>query len=211
MARNIGYLTAQKTKKSDECYTPKYAVLPVLEFIKKEWIVWCPFDTPQSQFVKVIQGNGNPVISSHLEQGKDFFQYEPKKYDIIISNPPYSIKDQVIERCYQLNKKFMLLMPLPSLQGKFRYNFFVKGVELIVFDGRICYFKAGYSNSLQMGNSFASSYFCRNVLPEKLIFRRLSDYLPVVKKGKFERRKWIKIKNLPPTLKPGRFGKPKVL
>jgi len=33
MPRNIGYLTAKKTKLSDECYTPKYAVLPVLEFL----------------------------------------------------------------------------------------------------------------------------------------------------------------------------------
>jgi hypothetical protein len=33
MARNIGYLTAKKTKSSDECYTPKYGVLPILEFL----------------------------------------------------------------------------------------------------------------------------------------------------------------------------------
>lgn len=177
MSRNIGYLTAKKTKISDECYTPKYAVLPILEFIKKKWIVWCPFDSSDSQFVKVIKKNGNKVINSHLDSGKDFFKYEPKKYDIIISNPPYSIKDKVIERCYNLNKKFMLLMPLPSLQSKFRYNFFVKGLELIIFDGRICYFKNGFTKSVQMGNSFASSYFCRNVLPEKLIFRKLSNYV----------------------------------
>ena len=97
MPRNIGYLTAKKTKLSDECYTPKYAVLPVLEFLNKNKVIWCPFDSSKSEFVKVLKKNGNKVIFSHLEQGKDFFKYEPKqKYDIIISNPPYTIKDKVI-------------------------------------------------------------------------------------------------------------------
>jgi len=73
MLRNIGYLTAKKTKLSDECYTPKYAVLPVvLEFLSKSKVVWCPFDSPRSEFVKVLKKNGNKVIFSHLEQGKDF-------------------------------------------------------------------------------------------------------------------------------------------
>ena len=121
MARNVGYLTAKQTKASDECYTPKYAVLPILEFINKKWVIWCPFDTKDSEFVKVLKENGNKVIYSHLNDGKDFFSYEPKqKYDVIISNPPYSLKDEVIKRCYLLKKKFMLLMPLPALQGKFR-------------------------------------------------------------------------------------------
>jgi len=30
--------------KNDEMYTPEYAVIPVLEYIKKDWVVWCPFD-----------------------------------------------------------------------------------------------------------------------------------------------------------------------
>jgi hypothetical protein len=36
MAQNKGYLTAKKNKESDECYTPNYAVLPILEHISKE-------------------------------------------------------------------------------------------------------------------------------------------------------------------------------
>ena len=177
MPRNIGYLTAKKTKLSDECYTPKYAVLPVLDFLSKSKVVWCPFDSPKSEFVNVLKKNGNKVIFSHLEQGKDFFKYEPKqKYDIIISNPPYSIKDKVIERCYNLKKPFMLLMPLPALQGKQRFKYFSKGVELLVFDDRISYFANGHTNEVQSGNSFASIYFCHKVLPEKLVFRKLKPY-----------------------------------
>jgi hypothetical protein len=36
---------------NDECYTPAYGVEPILEFIPPGAVVWCPFDTEDSQFV----------------------------------------------------------------------------------------------------------------------------------------------------------------
>ena len=30
---------------NDECYTPNYGVTPILEYIPKNAVVWCPFDT----------------------------------------------------------------------------------------------------------------------------------------------------------------------
>ena len=76
----------------------------------------------------------------------------------------------------QSKKPFMLLMPLPALQGKQRFKYFSKGVELLVFDDRISYFANGHTKEVQSGNSFASIYFCHKVLPEKLIFRKLKPY-----------------------------------
>lgn len=29
---------------NDECYTPAYGVKPILKYIPKDWVVWCPFD-----------------------------------------------------------------------------------------------------------------------------------------------------------------------
>lgn len=175
--QNKGYLTAKRNRQSDECYTPVYGVLPVIEFLDKKWVIWCPFDDENSEFVKVLKKHGYHVIYSHINEGKDFFEYEPwQHYDVIVSNPPYSIKDGVIDRCYKLNKKFMLLLPLPTLQGKTRYKNFINGLELLVFDGRISYYANGHTNKTQDGNSFASCYFCHNVLPEKLIFRELKVY-----------------------------------
>ena len=40
--------------KNDECYTPAYGVRPILKYIPKNAIVWCPFDTENSEFVKQI-------------------------------------------------------------------------------------------------------------------------------------------------------------
>lgn len=73
----------------DESYTPSYGVAPIIKYIPKNAIVWCPFDKEHSEFVKQIRANGNTVIFSHIEDGKDFFEFEPETWDMIISNPPF--------------------------------------------------------------------------------------------------------------------------
>ena len=43
MGKNIGYLTAGRTKESDEIYTPVYAVEPILKYLKPNSKILCPF------------------------------------------------------------------------------------------------------------------------------------------------------------------------
>ena len=85
--------------KNDNCFTPAYAVQPILEYIPKNAIVWCPFDTSSSEFVKLIHDNGNEVIHSHIDDGLDFFDYEPTYWDIIVSNPPFTNKRAFFSTC----------------------------------------------------------------------------------------------------------------
>ena len=69
---------------NDECFTPNYAVIPILEYIPKEAVIWCPFDTEESEFVKEISKT-NKVIFSHIINGQDFYNYEPNEHwDMII-------------------------------------------------------------------------------------------------------------------------------
>ena len=96
---------------NDEFYTPSYAIIPLLKYILKDKVVWCPFDTEESLFVKHLKQNGNKVIYTHINNGEDFFFCEPEEhYDYIISNPPYSLKTEVLERCFGLGKPFALLL-----------------------------------------------------------------------------------------------------
>lgn len=48
----------------------------------------------------------------------NFFEYEPQHYDLIITNPPYSFKDQFLKRAFELDKPFMMLLPITTLEGK---------------------------------------------------------------------------------------------
>ena len=75
---------------NDEFYTPVYAIEPLLKYLKPKSVIWCPFDTDESNFVKVLQFNGHTVIPTHIGMGLDFFDVlnEPSEYDYIISNPP---------------------------------------------------------------------------------------------------------------------------
>ena len=56
---------------NDECYTPVYAVTPIIKYISSEDVVWCPFDKEESNFVKEISKT-NKVIYSHIDTGQDF-------------------------------------------------------------------------------------------------------------------------------------------
>lgn len=137
-------------------------------------MVWCPFDKERSEFVKTFIENGNKVIFSHIDNGKDFFNYEPdEEYDIIISNPPFSLKTEILERLFQINKPFAILLPLPSLQRKGIDQFWDKGLQLLSFDKRIDYINSGSNGNTIKGTPFASAYFCFKILTERMVIEKL--------------------------------------
>ena len=173
MAINKGYLTAKTNKESDEVYTPSYAIKPLLKYISKDKIIWCPFDTEDSEYVEILNNNGNKVIFSHIDNGQNFFEYEPEEnYDLIISNPPFSIKDMIIKRLDELNKPYAILLPVPTLQGQKRFPY-MKNCQALSFDKRINYLKNKETKEIQKGISFGSFYLCKNFLPKDLIFEEL--------------------------------------
>ena len=134
MALNTGYLTASKTDKSNENYTPYYAVEQIIKYLPKDKIMWCPFDEEWSSFYNLLKEHGFNVVRSSLSEGQDFFTYEPDRWDIIVSNPPFNIKDKILERLYSFNKPFAVILPMNSLQGKTRYKYFSQGIQLLSFD-----------------------------------------------------------------------------
>lgn len=95
-----------------------------------------------------IQAGGWQVERSSIDDGKDFFTYQPEDFDVIVSNPPYTQKDRVIERLYELEKPFAVLLPLNSLQGVGRYRYFKNGIQILTFDKRI-----GFHNAESMKNT----------------------------------------------------------
>jgi len=158
---------------NDECYTPIEAVTPLLKYVSKDKKIILPFDTEESYYYKVFKENGYDVTCQHLQDNKDFFFEFYDEYDLIISNPPYSIKDVILERLYLIDKPFIMLLPLTALGGMKRVGMFKKyGIDLIVFDKRINYIINGKQAN---GNWFASAYFTYKVLDEKLIFENLGD------------------------------------
>lgn len=70
---NKGYLTAKTDKQSDEYYTP-HAVTCLLKYIPPQFkTIWCPFDKNDSSYVQELKKAGYKVISSHIDNGENFF------------------------------------------------------------------------------------------------------------------------------------------
>ncbi len=158
--------------KNDECYTPTYGVAPILKYIPKNAIVWCPFDTEESEFVKEISKQ-NKVVFSHLATGQDFFSFEPKQWDVLISNPPFTNKRKYFERALSFNKPFALIMTNTWLNDAAPKQLFKhKELQLLLFDKRMKFINNGViTNKI----TFSSSYYCWNFLPKQLIVERLKN------------------------------------
>lgn len=186
MPNNVGYLTADTSPASDEVYTPQYAIKPLIRYIdyfnndqfietpdRDMLTIWCPFDEEDSNFVIMLREAGFKVIRSHIKDGQDFFTYEPDEpYDLIVSNPPFSLKDKILKRLDELNKPYAMLLPLPTLQGQKRFEY-VKKCQAIIFDKRINYYKNKETKEIQKGVAFASIYLCKDFLHRDLVFEKL--------------------------------------
>lgn len=160
--------------KNDECYTPKYGIEPLLKYIKPNSTIWCPFDKGYSNFVKVLTQAGHKVIHSHIDDGKNFFTYEPsEEYDCIISNPPFSRKREVLQRLRKLNKPYMLLLPLNLLNDNYN-DVLDDSLELLFFDKRMEFLRQRQiEGDVKNRVSFKSIYFCKGMLGGKNRFEEL--------------------------------------
>ena len=151
------------------CFTPKYAVLPLVKYIPRDKTVWCPFDDTTSEFVKVFTAHGIEVVYSHIANGQDYFTYEPNHWDILISNPPFTGKRQIFQRALSFNKPFALLMTNTWLNDAAPKQLFKeRDLQLLMFEQRV-----KFLNQPQRGITFSSSYFCWEFLPKQIIMERL--------------------------------------
>lgn len=100
----------------------------------------------------------------------------PEEFDVIVSNPPFTKKDEVLRRLYEIGKPFAILLPLNSLQGVSRFEFFKQGVQLLSFDKRIAFHNPESMEECKKGVSFATVYFCKDLLPRDLIVEELTEY-----------------------------------
>ena len=165
---------SDKKKKSDEYYTKEYAIIPLLDYLEQGKTIWCPFDTEKSNYVKIFKRFGFKVISGHIDEGRDFFEYEPEEYDYIISNPPYSLRQDILTKLFSLNKPFAMLINISGLfDSKIRFNLFQNNpFEMMIFNKRIDYIKP--LQKIKSSPPFASIYICSNILPSKIVFKEIN-------------------------------------
>lgn len=158
------------SKINDEVYTPSYAVKPLLKYIQKfkGKTIWECCDFGGSKITEVLKSNGFNVLGSWKDECNFLTDNPSFNFDMIITNPPYSLKDDFLTRAYSIGKPFAFLLPITALEGVYRGGLYRQyGLEVIVLDKRVNFFKE------TKGNWFNTSWFCRDVCDKCLNFEEL--------------------------------------
>lgn len=162
-------------RKRDELYTPEKLVRIILPYLKiwaeknkADPVIWCPFDTEDSEFVRVLTRENYKVVHSHINTDQNFFDYEPDQWDIAISNPPFSLKMDIFKRLFNFNKPFVMLCNEMIINYQEVANLFLGyEIQMLCPDKKVSF--DGYTSS------FACGYFCWRFLPRDLIFCHMED------------------------------------
>jgi hypothetical protein len=132
-----------KTTSADDFQTPPTAVEPLITYLPKHYTYWEPA-CGTGNIVRTLESYGYTIFGTDLLSGCDFLAgtspAAPQAFDALITNPPYSLKDHFLARCYHLHKPFALLLPLTALEGQRRQQLFRQyGIEIVCLPHRIAF------------------------------------------------------------------------
>jgi hypothetical protein len=115
----------------------------------------------QGHLAEHIRRAGYRVVG---DSTMDLLSAEPDNWDLLCTNPPFSLKDKFLHRAYALGRPFALLLPIEALGGGGRNALFREhGVELIIPSKRIHF--------SDIACNFATAWFCWKIdLPAQLNF-----------------------------------------
>ncbi|MBC2057967.1 sugar-phosphate nucleotidyltransferase [Listeria booriae] len=169
MGTNLFY-EAEKIVSRDHVATPRFVVENIYSLIDIQAFksLWFPFNHYDSQFKLMADELKLMYRATHIfdDLGNDFFTTEPPKHcDLMISNPPFSEQNRIIERSFELIREnkiqsFALLLPLATLETEKRANLFQQyedKLAILIFKKRIKFL--GHTSSFNRG----CCWICYNI------------------------------------------------
>jgi hypothetical protein len=147
--------------KHDDYMTPKYAWDNIKQFIPNEKVIWEAF-YGDGKSGDNLQELGFNVIHEPI----DFFNNDTlPEYDLICSNPPFSLSKEVLNRLYELDKPFILIFPSSKINTQYVRKWSDKGIQIIIPRKRIQFIKNG--TELENKCNFDCFYYCYKMNLEK--------------------------------------------
>ena len=100
---------------------------------------------------------------------------ETPNCDYIISNPPYSLKGDVIDRLFEIGKPLAMLVGVVGLfESQHRFNLFRSHeFEIMYLNKRVSYFKDYAEQKPSLNPPFSSVYICSKMLPRTIVFEEI--------------------------------------
>jgi len=129
-------------KKNDDWMTPKSAFEDIAHLIPKDKIIWESFygDGASGKHLTELGFN----VESH---NIDFFEPTKFDYDMIVTNPPFSKKIPIFKRLAEIDKPFMILVPVSVITKKYLKKDFKDKIQIIIPSSRIHFLKNGQKGS----------------------------------------------------------------
>ena len=165
-------MTYEENCKTDKNHvaTPRWVVESIYNLIniKSFNSCWFPFDHYDSEFKLKADELKLKYKATHKfdDLGNDFFTTNPPEYcELMISNPPFSQQNKILERTFILIdagmiKSFALLLPLSTLETPFRaklYEQYKDKISIIVLKHRVKF--KGHKNTFNK----ALCWICYNI------------------------------------------------
>lgn len=127
-------------KNDNEYETPKYIWEMLIPFIDKNKTIYEPFYCSglSGQYLKEL---GYDVIHEKVDFYTNYMKYE---YDIIVSNPPFSSKKNVFKKLKEIDKPFIMIVPVSTITKQFFINNFKDDdITMLIPSKRLQFSKKG--------------------------------------------------------------------
>lgn len=142
--------------------TPNYATELLVPFLDdllpmnpaKEFVVWeCA--AGQKKMVNVLESKGYKTIATDLSYDESFNFLKDDlllDFNVIVTNPPFSLKKKFYDRCVELGKPFALL--IPADYSGWIIEAIENGAEKIIPTRRIDYITPNILGRIYVGENF---------------------------------------------------------
>lgn len=153
--------------KHDDYMTPKYAWENIKKYIPTDKVIWEAFygDGASGRYLEEMGFN---VIHEPV----DFFENDLG--EVIISNPPFSLSKDIMERLLVLDKPFILLFPSSKINTQAFRQWKNKKLQIIIPRKRIHFIKkvnGEIPKNFKSGCNFDCFYYCYKMdLPSDIIW-----------------------------------------
>jgi hypothetical protein len=152
--------------KHDDYMTPASAWEAIKDYIPRDKEIWEPFYGDGTSG-KILSDLGFNVTHEPI----DFFK--ENHGEVIVSNPPFTLKQEVLERLNELDKPFILIMPSSTLITQYMRRIFGSRIQILIPRRRIQFRKINSKGEeVESGKcNFDCFYFCYKMnLPRDIVF-----------------------------------------
>jgi hypothetical protein len=157
------------TEQNDEFYTPDCATALIAPHLPKGATIW-EAAWGKGHMARSLRKRGYKVVGSpHM----NFLTAPVPVCDCIITNPPFSKKDDFLRRAYEIGKPWAFILPADSLFGLERYPLFSEyGLQLLIPNRRIQFLG---ENDVPIIFNFNTLWCCWRSLPRDVLFADLMN------------------------------------